>query len=640
MNPNVGSNQGTSYDKVEGNAKAFILKGDNKALDAANNVADLEINLLAKQKADKEKALLAADAKKKEAAEKLKSLTPDDLWHKHQAEMQGQYDGLIDKLAQLQGAGVTDPFSATDEASRLFQKEFALAQQMAASSQQLKEQHMKDRAEINANPSRYTDDSKLAVYDFYNANPLRDIVSKSLLPPQLRPTQPMHDKTKYYQTIVDARGKETEPTDLEMFDFAKTALTDQGQVGYLAAMEETYDKLPAKEKERLAKLAEANGISFIQGDKDLSPLVVMAKEEIKPYFSTKPIDIDQLIVDNMPAGDIVSSATSYENMAGVTTSKSSRSKTLDEEKLDVAARGMLSPKLLDQLIQDKKTYSITLNGKPETITVSNEETAKEFIKQQMRARFQSEKETKSGTAIDCSVALDKETGIGKEILDKDQDFYYQSLFNVNTPEKAAVAKKFGYDLNKPEDATRFQASMYQQAAQAAIGMPRPDGTIVKDAKVVWKNRNGQIVQEINPKADIMSLTLFKGTEPLFIDKSLKPELVLQLEQPVTETSSGTSDAGDKKSTTAKTVQPAKTIAIELDAKNPDATSSQATELNRIYQYKVKKTGTGFGYNRKGELGGQGSDVNTRFEVEQGKPIISPTDNNSQNKPKKRARGGL
>jgi hypothetical protein len=282
---------------------------------------------------------------------------------------------------------------------------------------------------------------------------------------------------------------------------------------------------------------------------------------------------------------------------------------------------MLSPKLLDQLIQDKKTYSITLNGKPETITVSNEETAKEFIKQQMRARFQSEKETKSGTAIDFSVALEKETGIGKEILDKDQDFYYQALFNVATPEKEAIAKKFGFDLNVPEQALQFQASMYQQAAQAAIGMPRPDGTIVKDAKVVWKNREGQVITEVNPKANVMAIpSLLKGDMSLFTDKKMIPELVLELEQPTTETKSGDQADGGKLSATAKTARPAGTITVPLDRRDPEAKGSQATELNRIYQYKVKKTGTGFGYNRKGELGGQGSDVNTRFEVEKAKPI--------------------
>lgn len=640
----VGQGQGNIYDKVEGNAKAFILKGDDKPLEAANEVADLELNLLAKQKADKDKALLAAEAKKKEVQDKIAKVNPEDLWWKHSEETKSQYGKLSDMAADLIGAGVNDPFSGTDPASRAFQTEYAKGMQMIANSNQLNKQYIQDRNEINSNPDKYTDESKLAVLDFYDKNTLGDISSKALLPPELRPTQPLHDKTKYYQTIVDARGNKSEPSDDELFDFAKTALTDKGQKGYLPAMEETYDKLPAKDKARLAKLAEENGISLIQNGKDLSPLVIMAKEEIKPYFSTEPIDIDKIIAENMPAGDITSNATSYENMSGITTSSSTRRKFLDEEKLDAAATGALSVKLLDQLIKEKRSYTTTINGKQETILVTNDKTALEYIKQQMRTGFQSEIETKKGTAIDFGVALDKESGMGKDILDKDQDFYYQALFDVNTPEKTSIAAQFGFDLNKPDDRVKFQSSMYQQAAQAAIGMPQPDGSIVKNARVEWVGRDGQTVVGLNP--DITIDDFWNGSgKKLLVEKELRPELVLELEQPVTVSESGDTDTG-KKTTSKKVTEKSKTERIVLDKSNPDASKSLPAELLRIYQYKVKKTKTGFGYNRKGELGGEGSDVNTRFQVETSKDLpmnqggakTTPKNNQSQNPKPKTATG--
>jgi hypothetical protein len=641
MNPNIGFGQGQLYDKVEGNAKAAILKGGKEALQAGQDVADIELNFAAKEKAAKEKALLAADAKKKEATEKIKGLLPEDLWWKHGAEMQGQYDKLLDMHADLQSAGVGDPFAGTDPASRAFQKEYAKGMQMVANSNQLKDQYTKDRNEINQNPSKYTDDSKLAVFDYYDKNTLSDITSKSLLPSNLRPVQPLHDKTKYYQTVVDARGKDTEPTDAELFDFAKTALTDQGQVGYLPAMQETYDRLPAEKKEQLAKSAEDNKIAFFDKEgKDISPLVIMAKEELKPYFSTEPIDIDALIEKGMPAGDVLASASSYTNQTGVTTSKSSNVTSLNEDKLDAAATTRLTPKVLSQLIEERRKFTVTKkDGTTETVEVSNDETAKEYIKQAMRTRFETKKETASGTARDLSAGLDKETGISKEILDKDADFYYQSLFDVVTPEKTAIAKQFGFDLNKPEDAVKFQSSLYQQAAQAAIGMPVPggsEGSIVTNAKVVWKNREGQQVAVLNDDFKIDDFWNGSGKD-IIKYKNLVPELVLETGQKINETETGDTDAGGKKTTSKKTIEKGKEIKIALDKRDPDANGSQATNLNSIYRYKVKRTGTTYGYNRKGELGGIGSDIHTRYQVETGEniPMNSPSTTQTTLLPKKK-----
>jgi len=330
----VGGEQGVAYKGKEGVGHAFRL-GEADTVSAFTKLMDAQKKV--PKKGEKEKVA------KKAFKTKANELVSDDPWHKHQKELQGDFDEIMDMGTDIMVAGELDPFTGSDAASVSFQKKIARYKQKTKQSKQVQEQFIKDRDRYHAPGSlgKLTEESNIANLEYYKKNDLNTIIDKGLLPPRLMFKEPDFELAKYLgETAKNLGTSNKDPEDEDFYEQVGIMLADPSAREFQYAIK---DKIHQLNEEELAHLKDLALINKVE------PLEQLAKMQLESYFKTEPIDIAALISANLPGYETTTKV--YENTDNVKTTKVDKKVT--KERADTQASFIIkaNPKLLPQMIK-------------------------------------------------------------------------------------------------------------------------------------------------------------------------------------------------------------------------------------------------------------------------------------------------
>ena len=447
MSNGVGTDLGNVYKSKEGFGRAFILPEDDDALKALNFLVANQAKQQAaakKTKSDKEKA----------AKSKLKELSQTEWWVKHDNELQGNMDKLLQLGSNLMAAGIKDPFSSTNPAAQQFQKEALRIQNRAQNSKQLKAMYNNTQQKIEQNPKMYSPESIKSIDEYYNNNNLETIEETGAMPPRLKHIDPAFDMQKYYGTFASNLGaKNEDPSDMDFREVIGIGLNDPANAGYKDALASQLDDMMQPENKLQLDALKATAEDLgLDPEKDL--LQALGVTQLKSYFGTKPIDVPLKIKDFLPK--VHKYAKTEEDVAGV--KQTTKNWYLQPEKLKNAAKAFidLNPRVVQQLLDDG--------------AIEKKADAQEWVEKYMSSQVE--------TLFETSVTREKDGkygGYGEDEANKDNDIWYQA-FNGNYPADGT-----------PEEKLRNQ----RKATEYANGAELPGGRTIRGGIVSKRKEDVQ-----------------------------------------------------------------------------------------------------------------------------------------------------
>jgi len=496
---NVGTNQGVAYSGQEGKGKAFILpEGDDSMLafqqllkgDAENKDA------IKKEKLD-------AAKKEKETKAKLKEEVPD-WWLRHDTEMQGLTDKVLELGAGLMAAGVEDPMAGTDPGSALFKKELNRLKSLGGLSKQYKGQFEEDRKVILADKdNHFTEESKDALVKFYDEKTLAERLVNGDLPPRLLVKEPEFKRAEYNGKLAEAMGKENKEPTVENFkNMVKMAMNDPSAKGYQDNLFTDITNLENDNPDAFLALEEEAKLN------NMTPMEMLGTKHLQSYFDVEPVDITATIEKFMPAVD--TNKWSNEDKDNIT--EFGETQKLDPVKLTKAATAYLdfNPKALTQL---------TNSG-----LAKDKASAVKYIEELMKAR--SKELTSSGVRREGDGY--EGTGYGEDDIKKAADEWFKYLSGGGegtAAEKFKAQKKAAEFLRgiKGIEGETFQwGRTYSAAAYGIPGVTTEYGSeddynpdkiafgVLREKKVKTPMDDGSEVTETVMEDDVMD---FQFTDP-------------------------------------------------------------------------------------------------------------------------------
>lgn len=403
----VGGNMGSTYTGREGFGKAFILPEDDDALKAMGD--------LLKADQDAKKLKLAKDKAKAERKKKMQ--TPPEHWRIHSETIQGMTDDLFKLGSDLMAAGIDDPMTSTDPASRQFQEYWSKLANMSNYSTQMKAQFQKDFQLMNAHPEKYTEESMDANRAYYedSSKKLKEYAEDGTVAPRLIAKEDQIDLQKYMGEMAKNLGTNNADPDFGDFkDMISIGFNDPKNSGFKDAMMDQLHHInndPIR-KAALEAEAKANGVT---------PLEQLGVQQLESFFKSEPIDIAESIKDFLPA--VTEYGTKVEDVAGVT--EGTEGYYLSKENLQGAAKAWLD--LNPQAVQQLKENNPDLKTKDDVL---------KWIEDYMKSQVKTKAKTFTTREKDGMYF-----GYGKKEYDKDKDIWYQAFLG-NYPEDGTPEEKY------------------------------------------------------------------------------------------------------------------------------------------------------------------------------------------------------
>ncbi len=457
----IGDNQGNTYKGTEGHQRAFIL--GQPELDPQKEM----VNLALQNEANKVKAAQQTaknDAgKKADLDKKIKEGLPD-YFYPHDIEIKDQMNKLLDVGGQIMANG-GDPFSGTHPFEREFQKQFVRYNKMGAYSKQIKDLYEADRNSYN--PDKFELGSYEDRMSWYENTPLNKAVDESLLPPTLVPKNPVFELQKTYGELaqkVGVNNKDPQPQDLDQA--ITIMMADPASKDFVPTIQASIAKLTPEDKKQLEEQAKAQNIS---------PEQLLARNQFQTYFRKEPLDLNKVIDDSMPTGDVRSSEYSKEDISGVTTGGRNKTDVLAPEKALKHAESqlVLQPQLYEAIVKG--------GGKNDDGTpIVNEKQAAKWLANVYQTRYKTIRETESIVSRESGAG--DGTGLGEKEAKKDSDLWYNLLMRTETPETAGyyakIQKKFGFSAEEAKTWAQRQAAAFMKGAKNEKGETMGDADIV------------------------------------------------------------------------------------------------------------------------------------------------------------------
>jgi hypothetical protein len=423
-----GGSLGTVYNGQEGVDKAFVLGESDDALKAFTELTD-DIQANQKVKALEEKKAIAA---KEQVKEKLKTSIPEFFW-KHDTELGGRADKIMQYGADLLAAGIDDPFSSNAPEAQLFKKELESLGTDAKLSMQIKGRYDLDRKDIiDDKEGKYTDESKVALLKWYDENPLSNIQKDGMLPPGLDVARPEFERTKFYGAwSKEIAAGNPNPDDPQFDELVSQALTDPSKKEYVRTLQTDVKNLKASNPTLFAELEKQ------AKEKGIPVEVLVGKQQLKSYFGAEKFNFEASIKDFLPKVDVQKAK--FENEKGVTSWRNI--KELSDEKLTAAADSYLT--LNSGAIEYFKKSTANL---PDDLKVTDYPSALKKVKQYMKAQVETEIDT--GTSREEFKGVD---GSGKtlEEINSDHDNWRKTMMGLtgdpNNPEDVRIRRNTALD---------------------------------------------------------------------------------------------------------------------------------------------------------------------------------------------------
>jgi hypothetical protein len=460
----VGDNQGNTYKGTEGHQRAFIL--GNPELDPQKEMVGLALkNEETKIKNEAAKVKTNA-AKKADLDKKIKEGLPD-YFYPHDVEIKDQMNKLLDVGGEIMANG-GDPFNGTHPYEREFQKQFVRYNKMGEYSKQIKAMYENDRKMYDPNKHEYG--SHVINQDWYKNTSLNKAVDESLMPPPLVPKNPVFELQKTYGELaqkVGVNNKDPQPQDLDQA--ISIMMADPTSKDFVPTIQASIAKLAPEDKKQLEEQAKAQNIS---------PEQLLARNQFQTYFRKEPIDLNKVIDDSMPTGDVRSNVNSYEDPSGVTTGTKSKKDVLAPEKALKHAESqlVLQPQLYQAIVKG--------GGKNDDGTpIVNEKQAAQWLANVYQTRYKTIRESERTTSRESGAG--DGTGLGEEEAKKDSDLWYNLLMRTETPQTAGyyakIQKKFGFSAEEAKTWAQRQAAAFMK------GTKNEKGEVMGDADIVLQN---------------------------------------------------------------------------------------------------------------------------------------------------------
>jgi hypothetical protein len=467
----VGDNQGTVYTGNEGHQRAFIFGNPT-----TKPQEDL-INLALKKEGDKVK-IAEAQAKKQQATKENLAKKMQDMpehFYAHDPEIKEQQEKILKIGADIMSNGA-DPFTGTDPLSLEFRKQFTRHEKMAEYSKQIKSLFEADRNSFN--PDKFTLDSYNTRMDFYPTVKLNKAVDEGLLPPNLVPKNPVFELQKTYGDLAQKVGmnnKDPQPQDLDQA--INIMMTDPASKDFVPTINAAMNKLSPEDKKQLEEQAKGQNIT---------PQQLLARNQFQTYFRKEPLDLNKVIDDSMPTGDVRSSKNSQEDMSGVTIGNSSKTDVLAPEKALKHAESqlVLQPQLYEAILKG--------GGKNEDGTpITDEKQAAKWLANVYQTRYKTIRESERTTSRESGAG--DGTGLGEKEAKRDSDMWRSFLTRTENSETIPYLEQ----LEKKHGWTRAQAMTHlqKQAAEFMNGTKTANGQTINGASVILPGETATIVQK-------------------------------------------------------------------------------------------------------------------------------------------------
>lgn len=282
----VGTSAGSVHKQRQGTGLATVLGPSISAKDFAYLDNQEQAGLAAAKKAKAE--TLAA------AKQKILEFNPE-RWLKHELEVRDMQTKWVDQGAKLLNSG-TNPYNGTDEASIRWRNERDRIEAYANASTQMKDMFKALRSKIDgSDPDKYDPETIKAINDYFDM-PVKDVVEKGILPPELMQKKPTANLQKSWVGLVtdlQTRTGQGEFSDKERFDFITQSTANSEDLN--EAAQSYFANLPKAVQDDYKARSQSTGRAITD---------LVHYDFMKRYEKNQPFDLNKFIQQGADSVDV------------------------------------------------------------------------------------------------------------------------------------------------------------------------------------------------------------------------------------------------------------------------------------------------------------------------------------------------
>lgn len=282
----VGTSAGSVHKQRQGTGLATVLGPSISAKDFAYLDNQDQAGLAAAKKA---KADTLAAAK-----QKILEFNPE-RWLKHELEVRDMQTKWVDQGAKLLNSG-TNPYNGTDEASIRWRNERDRIEAYANASTQMKDMFKALRGKIDgSDPDKYDPETIKAINDYFDT-PVKDVVEKGILPPELMQKKPTANLQKSWVGLVtdlQTRTGQGEFSDKERFDFITQSTANSEDLN--EAAQSYFANLPKAVQDDYKARSQSTGRAITD---------LVHYDFMKRYEKNQPFDLNKFIQQGADSVDV------------------------------------------------------------------------------------------------------------------------------------------------------------------------------------------------------------------------------------------------------------------------------------------------------------------------------------------------